>query len=54
MDYELWSTWVFRCWFSGGDQGRVVVYAACEYDAWVSFRVLTGIRVSLDGLDGGW
>jgi len=28
-----------------------VVHAACEYDAWVSFRVLTGFDVSLDGLE---
>jgi hypothetical protein len=42
---------VFRCWFASGELGKVVVYAACEYDAWVSFRVLTGINVSLDGLE---
>ena len=51
MDYEEWSTWVFRCWFASGGFGRVVVHAACEYDAWVSFRVLTGINVNLDGLE---
>lgn len=47
----LWSKWLFRCWFEGGGRGQVVVYAACEYDAWVSFRVLTGIVVDLDGLE---
>lgn len=51
MDYEEWSTWVFRCWFASGGRGRLVVHAACEYDAWVSFRVLTGISVNLDELE---
>ena len=51
MDYGEWSTWVFRCWFSGGGRDRVVVHAACEYDAWVTFCVLTGVRVDLDGLE---
>lgn len=51
MVYDEWSTWVFRCWFASGGFGRVVVHAACEYDAWVSFRVLTGINVNLDGLE---
>lgn len=29
----------------------MMIYAACEYDAWVSFRVLTGLVVDLDGLE---
>lgn len=32
--------------------GRVMrVFAACEYDAWVSFTLLTGIKVNLEGLE---
>lgn len=46
-----WSQWIFSCLFDDGEVGSVVVYARCEYDAWVSFRVLTGIVVSLEGLD---
>jgi hypothetical protein len=42
---------VFRCWFASGGSGKLVVHAACEYDAWVSFSVLTGIKVNLDGLE---
>lgn len=48
---DSWSKWLFRCVFEDGGSGRVVVYAACEYDAWVTFSVLTGIRVSLEGLE---
>lgn len=51
MEYDEWSTWVFRCWFASGERGRLVVHAACEYDAWVSFSVLSGIQVSFDGLE---
>ena len=29
----------------------MLVWARCEYDAWVTMRVLTGVRVSLEGLD---
>ena len=52
VDEFDWSCWVFSCLFDSGGVERVVVYASCEYDAWVSFRVLTGLRVDLDGLEG--
>ena len=42
---------MFECVFEFGDSGRVLVWAECEYDAWVSFSVLTGIRVGLEGLE---
>jgi hypothetical protein len=48
---DSWSKWLFRCVFEDGSLGKMVVYAECEYDAWVTFRVLTGIRVDLDGLE---
>ena len=48
---DSWSKWLFRCVFHDGSLGKMVVYAGCEYDAWVTFRVLTGIRVDLDGLE---
>ena len=51
MDYPEWSTWMFRCRFESGGLSEVVVFAGCEYDAWVSFGLLTGIRVCLDGLE---
>lgn len=40
-----WSCWVFSCVFESGRVGEVVVHAACEYDAWVVFEVVSGIRV---------
>ena len=46
-----WSQWRFRFYFEGGDRGVMLVWAGCEYDAWVTMRVLTGVRVSLEGLD---
>ena len=50
-EYYDWSEWVFRCVFKDSGKGVMRVYAACEYDAWVSFTVLTGIRVNLEGLE---
>ena len=37
--------------FEDSGKGVMRVYAACEYDAWVSFTVLTGIKVNLEGLE---
>ena len=51
LDRNEWSKWLFRCVFVDGSLGKMVVYAACEYDAWVTFRILTGINVNLDGLE---
>jgi hypothetical protein len=50
-DFYGWSEWVFRCVFEEGGRRVVRVFAACEYDAWVSFTLLTGIEVNLDGLE---
>ena len=45
---DPWSTWVFPMVFESGRTGEVVVHAACEYDAWVTFSVVSGIRVELE------
>lgn len=29
---------------------RMVVFAACEYDAWVTMSLLSGVSVDLEGL----
>ena len=50
-EYYTWSEWVFRCVFEDSGRGVMRVFAACEYDAWVSFTVLTGIKVNLEGLE---
>jgi len=49
-NYYGWSEWVFRCVFEEGGKRVLRIFAACEYDAWVSFRLVTGIYVDLDGL----
>jgi len=50
-DFYGWSEWVFRCVFEDSPRRVLRVFAACEYDAWVSFSLLTGIRVNLEGLE---
>ena len=50
-DFYGWSEWVFRCFFEESGKRVVRVFAACEYDAWVTFSFMTGLSVNLDGLE---
>ena len=50
-DFYGWSEWVFRCVFEEGGRRVVRVFAACEYDAWVTFTLITGLSVDLSGLE---
>jgi hypothetical protein len=50
-DFYGWSEWVFRCVFEEGGRRVVRVFAACEYDAWVTFSFMTGLSVDLSGLE---
>jgi len=50
-DFYGWSEWVFRCVFEEGGRRVVRVFAACEYDAWVTFSLMTGLSVDLSGLE---
>lgn len=50
-DFYGWSEWVFRCVFEESGRSVMRVFAVCEYDAWVTFTLMTGIQVNLDGLE---
>ena len=50
-DFYGWSEWVFRGVFEEGGRRVVRVFAACEYDAWVTFTLITGLSVDLSGLE---
>ena len=44
-----WGHWLFRLFTLSGVE-RVHVYAACEYDAWVTISLLRGLSLDLEGL----
>lgn len=45
-----WSCWRFSFLTRDGVDGGLLVWAGCEYDAWVCMSVVSGLRVDLWGL----